>query len=65
MTRADRVKRLKWHYYVYVMRCWRLSGEVAGKPRAAFQIGRHIESLPVEVNAESKQLPAVVEDHDA
>lgn len=40
----------EWDDYAAAMRHWRLTGN-GPKPRTALQHGRHIDTLPVEVNA--------------
>ena len=55
---SDAVKRMAWDAYAAAMRRWRLDNQPdSHKPRAALQIGSHIESLPVEANAEGSNLP--------
>ena len=40
----------EWSIYELAMQRWHAEGEGVSKPRAPFQYGSHIDSLPVENN---------------
>jgi hypothetical protein len=47
---------LEWDHYAEQMHRYRC-GERRGKPRVPWQYGTHINSLPIEHNASSANLP--------